>query len=605
MFSFPCIGMDPDHDCKNPSGKRLITQERQDLEPSVASHYIRKLLDLQSEGDRLKQNPIYKGWSFLRIGVTCFFSPEAAMYQAGVLILKPLIPYLPDGVAGGLDDLITQFGMYSVSQNPRAYAAQKILGDLSLFLMGTTSYPDEIKALLYGVAESVGFHGRDIIHSAKRGFDALEAKNSSNPSAIHNREGLFCAAQEIPNAQRTCFADGRRELLVQNRDLCPSFPYLMHCLKMECSLSENQSPSNLPQVSARLNKETRLEPFIDLSDPDILKKYVAKPYRNPEDLQKFINIGKGLYEIKTHRNIGEAGKYGIEFPMNPEVLAYAMNLATNASSILEIAGARGENTILLGFSDAKRIYYNEIDPTEITGFRRLTKSLPKSIYRKLEIIPGDCFQILKKKPKLLNKIDLILNRNLIHFFNDQQQEDFFNLLKKMLKPGGVGIFTVNSVYSKPKHLELLKDYPDATCFYQENLYLGNPAPLAALLEDISVIKPDGDLLKYNNTILYQFTKDKWQELRDGFQKLSPQKQHRIRTVFKDTIYSTLQLENFLIWLSQTTVRSYNERNLRNLLSQQGFEVLETFATSETGHLENLSNPKAPIGQIGIIVKKPS
>src|SRR3989304_8532183 len=136
--------------------------------------------------------------------------------------------------------------------------------------------------------------------------------------------------------------------------------------------------------------QIKLPGFINLAAPEVLKTDLKPALQGVEDLKIAAAIAQRIYEACI-RSIADT-KYGMAFPMNPEVLAYAMQLAKN-ETVLEIAGASGENAILLAFSDALRVYMNEIDPQENLAFKLLKAQLPDAVQKKLESIEGSCFDI--------------------------------------------------------------------------------------------------------------------------------------------------------------------------------------------------------------------
>ncbi len=70
------------------------------------------------------------------------------------------------------------------------------------------------------------------------------------------------------------------------------------------------------------------------------------------------------------------------------------------------------------------MYNIDINAGEILKGEVLKKQVPSNVSEKLEFIQSDCVDILKIRPKLAQKVDLILCRNLIHFFNIKKQIPF-------------------------------------------------------------------------------------------------------------------------------------------------------------------------------------
>lgn len=71
-----------------------------------------------------------------------------------------------------------------------------------------------------------------------------------------------------------------------------------------------------------------------------------------------LKILKPVFESKR-RGIKNQHKYGQSFPCNPEILCDLMSQA-KGKQVLEIAGASGENALLMGLAGAKHVYMNDI-----------------------------------------------------------------------------------------------------------------------------------------------------------------------------------------------------------------------------------------------------
>jgi hypothetical protein len=163
----------------------------------------------------------------------------------------------------------------------------------------------------------------------------------------------------------------------------------------------------------------RLPAWINLADRETLQLFLAKNF-SPRALDDFHALSKNIYEAACRRTLGNKGWV---FPMNPEPLAYAMRFAFG-ENVLELGAASGENGIWLAFSGTKHVYVNELCTEENDLFNQYSKAIPAEIAKKLELLPGDCLQILEKNPVLRQKIGFIVCRNLIHFFNLQQRAAF-------------------------------------------------------------------------------------------------------------------------------------------------------------------------------------
>lgn len=368
----------------------------------------------------------------------------------------------------------------------------------------------------------------------------------------------------------------------------------------------------IPDERALISSYLNLPHHVDFTDAETLKIYFGKNTQEKEHLDTAIAVARRIYET-PHKPIGKEAKYGSIFAMNPEVLARAMELAKE-EIVLEIAGASGENGILLAFSEAKRVFVNDIDSAEMETFKRLRAELPGNVRSKLEAIPGSCFEILSKKPELAQKVGLIFCRNLIHFFNTKQLEEFFQLVHKLLKPGGHAIFMANSVYTFGACENLFKDHLNSRSFevtmcYVADFELGGGLPLAQLYYDVSPCSDDLVTHEISTVYIYernQHTGGRWQANQEQFQKLSPPLRKVLKEVIKKakSIISPIKLGSVRIVFNKTGF--YSARTMSALFKQHGFDVEQTFVANAKGHLVLQSDfYRHSSQQMGVIVRRPT
>ncbi|HBN22703.1 MAG TPA: hypothetical protein DD412_05640 [Holosporales bacterium] len=153
---------------------------------------------------------------------------------------------------------------------------------------------------------------------------------------------------------------------------------------------------------------------------------------------------KLIFESDRRPIIGQH-KYGQSFPCNPEMLYDLMSQA-GRKRVLEIAGASGENALLMGLAGAEHVYMNDIVPEEVNTFRTNVESQKPELRDRFTPITGDCFDL--GEHIRANSLDIILARNIFHFLKPSQYDDFFGLVKGLLKPGGIFAMTVNSRYAE-------------------------------------------------------------------------------------------------------------------------------------------------------------
>jgi len=373
---------------------------------------------------------------------------------------------------------------------------------------------------------------------------------------------------------------------------------------------------NLSSISQSYNKNfikivKHIPSYVNFNETESLKKYLGSSFNDKIHLSKAVEIVNRIYEAKK-RGI-EDTKYGVAFPMDPEIMAYAMQLSQN-EIVMEIAGASGENGILLAFSGAKKVYVNDIQPLEMKKFRELRNNLPTDIQEKLEGLESSCMDILKVKPELINKVGVVLCRNLIHFFSNEEQTKFLNDLKKILKPGGRAIFAVNSIYSVGNQ-EVFDKQPNSTCFDAVQCFVTDfnrsSMPIATIFFKLMPINgnvTNETLANFKKIYLVERnskTNFKWKANNDQFSLLDKNLQKEINQAYQNHQKMISPITHGHVRVQTNTYRIYNKTNLSSLFKIHGFEVESTFVVSNNGHLvldkANLFN----LGQqIGVVVKKP-
>ncbi len=352
-------------------------------------------------------------------------------------------------------------------------------------------------------------------------------------------------------------------------------------------------------ISSTSSNQPQLLTFVNLTDPETIKSYCS-PNLNDLSIMYAAGLANSVYEIPL-RNIGKYS--GSAYPVYPEILAYSMRLAKN-ETVLEIGGASGENAALFAFSDAKEVFYNEIEPREVQYFEKMKADLPKQVQSKIKIIQGSCFDILEKNSELVGKVGLIFCRNVIHFFNDDQQAQFFQAIKLLLKPQGHAIITVNSASGLSEDFikkdPLNTNFAITECTYKDH----QKRSKGYLYQDFLTIP--GHLMKpflATTTDLYTKTSgQKWVVHNENYKMLPQNLRLDIKKAFEIEKAKIKTIQEGAVTVTQTHVRLYRFNQLVDLVTKQGFEVIKQFAVQLNGHL--VSDPKnlneAP--QIGLVIK---
>ena len=353
-------------------------------------------------------------------------------------------------------------------------------------------------------------------------------------------------------------------------------------------------------------------PYVDFSLKSNLKKYLALEFQHEPNVSLISRIVGNIYE-KSRGVMGKSANYGRVFPMSAEIMAYAIENAAG-KNVLEMAGASGENAILMAFTKAKKVFYNDITPEEVENFKKNCQSLPNKIKEKLEVVSGSVFDILKISPKIKNDIDLIICRNLIHFFNDKQLEDFFDVVNKTLKVGGRIIVEVNS---KDVLLSGLNVYNDTASNFSFNMvqtfvhdYARGTAPQAVLYRAASVFPLAQISTDYKQIYLYlrkKETQGKWKLFPDAagkedFAQIEPAIRENIIKAFEAEKSQISKIQQGSVRVVCSSANAFNRHSLRKLFNSHGFKVEAIFKVSTSGHI---SQDKTEKGQIGIIAQRKS
>jgi SAM-dependent methyltransferase len=366
--------------------------------------------------------------------------------------------------------------------------------------------------------------------------------------------------------------------------------------------------------SKRLSKlinyrNPEIEKFIDLRLFTNVQKCMSANLKHAMYVNKAVELAQSFYETKP-RGIKDE-KYGAAFAMTPELLHYAMFLAKD-ETVLEIAGAGGENAAFLAFSGAKRVYMNDILSGEVQRFKDLCDQLPDQVQKKLEPILGNCFDLLQLKPELKGSVGLLLCNNLLHFFNDKEEEKFLELLKLLLKPGGRSIFTVNACYAATDGEDIYERYPENTAWQNiiclEHDYLQGTMPINSLYQSSLISTPSKVSVNYQQYYLWlkdKTTNYKWVEDKTGYKALPPEVAQKLEIVVSQNLNKFKNLYTGSLRLVTCIIRHFREKSLASLFKRAGFEVEQTFLIHGNGHLFFGKKPYGKATKIGIVIKAPN
>jgi SAM-dependent methyltransferase len=288
-------------------------------------------------------------------------------------------------------------------------------------------------------------------------------------------------------------------------------------------------------------------------------------------------------------------------------------MQAKGKTVLELAAASGENLMLLAYAGATVTYYNEIDPKENSNFRQIRAALEPEIQAKLQDLSGDCFDVLKKKPNIARTIDILLCQNLVHFFNTQKQAEFFQLLKKLLKPGGQVVLTANSLYGLRKQgKEIFVKDPQSCAITNVNYvavnHLFGSAPCKIFFQAQFASSPNAVTgFDYENIVVYEkkLTDKSWKKHERNIKKTDLELRSQIEKANKEFEAQDMQLiPAGRVRYVKSTQMSFTLTTLTKLLEAHGFDVETTFVSTLDGH--RIANPAADLfkdgQQMGIIAK---
>ena len=332
----------------------------------------------------------------------------------------------------------------------------------------------------------------------------------------------------------------------------------------------------------------------DLRRTEVLRPLLSIHYQEDEYVSKAVEIARSVFESPV-RPVG-GSKYGMVFPIHPEVLKELMMRLKDQQDkvVLEIAGASGDNALLLAFAGPGKVYLNDIEDDEIAKFESIKGTLPPAVQLRLESIGGSVFDILEKKPNLRNNVDHILCRNFLHFLTDKQHAEFFeNVLKPIIKPDGELIFTMNSPYNNDELKALLEKQPGATKFQLTRCLLtifgrNNDAACHSFFEIASVCDEDLSPLDYTKKPIYEIENYECTPNFENIMTYDPDIQDLIAN--KITPQSLGSFENGRISILTNIVRAFTPENVSSLFERYGFQVEDTFLITKDGHRFNSKNP---------------
>ncbi|MEM7175146.1 MAG: class I SAM-dependent methyltransferase [Chlamydiota bacterium] len=356
-------------------------------------------------------------------------------------------------------------------------------------------------------------------------------------------------------------------------------------------------------------KYPKLEKFVNLAKIETLRSWID-PKLSYKAKNQALNVAQTCYETTTRaiKNL----RYGKRFPISPELVNYAA-FASKGEIVLEIGGADGAQSALLAFSEANKIYMNDLCKEEVELFKQTVKKLPPDIKKKIKSITGSCFDILKMQPNLKGKVGLLLCDNLIHFFNQEKEQQFLQLMKNLLKSGGIAILTANSPYASPENKKEFEQNPDQTswksiyCFVQD--YTIGYEPVEVLSHDIVPANNiSNDYQQYYPWEKNNATNGKWVENTSAYQALPHSIAHKLKNITASKINSmkkeSYKISQGSLRILVSELRSFGLNAFVKMFKKAGFKIKHRQVICVNGHLFTGNDPYAQeANRVGIIIEK--
>lgn len=356
------------------------------------------------------------------------------------------------------------------------------------------------------------------------------------------------------------------------------------------------------------DREATFVKRFDLSDMQALQKYLSGVCQTADHLRILQTVIARVYEVQERDVIGD--KMGaLAFPVFSEVLIYAMRLLQSRAgqSVLEIGAASGEISAILAFSNAARLYVNDINIQEMQQFEKLKKALPDNVQGKLLALNRSCFDLPKKHPHLTNALDLVIARNVLHCFDSAQQKEFFWLMRRLLKTGGRGIITANCIHFQANSAQMLASAPRAVSFTKTvcrvldfHEVVGDML-FSALSQPSQIVTAptfkSADLHACNRGT--NFT---WKRFESSFELLDSDTRKKIEAIIERRP-DIFDLDHACININIHELQYYSEHTIVRLVEGHGFEVEEIFLNDTRGHLILEGADKQYAQEIGVIFTK--
>jgi len=329
-----------------------------------------------------------------------------------------------------------------------------------------------------------------------------------------------------------------------------------------------------------------LMPHTDTSTAELIRDILDRCYEAP----------------LRHVEDPSTSKYGKVYFFNPEDLAYLMRLC-KGKTVLEIAGAQGDNALCLGLAGAKEVCLNDVAPAEIERFKKSVQRLPADLQKKFRFLRGDCFDVLRSA-FCEGYFDIIYARNFIHFFLGEKRDRLIALLYRLCKPGGCVMLTAHSVYSDPASQEALIGAVEEPYVFQvytavvKAVGQANSDPLFQQLtvntDDVNTLDP----LSYSFIPAVTFG-ERGSMGQEAFFKILTKENQEKTLKFAEKLIEINGLEPLINNYTRITLHNapsvrYSTNTLQKAFSQYYFKVVGAWYTNTEGHVTHVDDERVHV-----------
>jgi SAM-dependent methyltransferase len=202
----------------------------------------------------------------------------------------------------------------------------------------------------------------------------------------------------------------------------------------------------------------------DVDDYSCKKKSNLMNLVKEENKEAASEILDECFHTSSYTIFDEKGKnnHGRGFAIEPEFMVHLMR-GIEGKKVLELGGARGYPSLLMGLAGALEVMLNDINKKEIEYFNdncqkifEKNKKFKKSTFKKVIF---DINKLVKYLSENNKKFDVVIMRNVLHFFNEKYEKEFFDNIKNIMNDNAqLYLVTNREEISQKKHSNTQNTY---------------------------------------------------------------------------------------------------------------------------------------------------